>query len=63
MESIKDVIHNVGRVKLDRYTNDDGVVEKSGYSILEYRMDDKEMQELCEANGYTFKENGIMDNI
>ena len=35
MESIKDVIHNVGRVKLDRYTNDDGVVEKSGYSILE----------------------------
>jgi hypothetical protein len=35
--------------------------EKNGYSILKYRMDNKEFSELCESNGYMFKENGQLD--
>lgn len=32
--------------------------ENQGYSILEYRMTNEEMAELCEANGYEFTEDG-----
>lgn len=37
-------------------------LEKEGYDILEYRMDDDEFSEHCEVNGYTFEENGTMHN-
>jgi len=37
-------------------------LEKEGYSILEYRMNNEEMSELCEANDYYFLENGTMRN-
>ena len=33
-------------------------LEKEGYEILEYRMDDDEFQEHCEANNYEFDVNG-----
>jgi len=35
-------------------------VEKAGYSILEYRMNFEEFNEMCEANEYEFYENGEM---
>lgn len=35
--------------------------EDTGYDILDYRMDNKEFSELCESNGYMFKENGQLD--
>jgi len=38
-------------------------LEKEGYRILRYRMDNKEFNDLCEANNYTFLENGTMENI
>lgn len=37
-------------------------IEKEGYSMLEYRMDFNEFDELCEANEYTFLEDGTMRN-
>lgn len=33
-------------------------LEKEGYSILEYRMNNEEFSEHCEANGYEFDEDG-----
>lgn len=36
-------------------------LEKYGYSILDYRMDEKEFNELCDANNYMFTENGNID--
>lgn len=33
-------------------------LEKEGYSILEYRMNDSEFSEMCEANDYEFYANG-----
>lgn len=38
-------------------------LEKEGYGILEYRMSHEEFNDLCEANDYTFLENGIMENL
>ncbi len=38
-------------------------IEKSGYSILEYRMSDDEFQELCDSNGYTFFKDGKKSNL
>lgn len=38
-------------------------IEKGGYEELEYRMDFKEFEELCQVNEYTFLENGTMENI
>ncbi len=35
-------------------------LEKYGFEILDYRMNDQEMQVYCEANSYTFLENGEM---
>jgi hypothetical protein len=37
-------------------------LEKLGYGILEYRMDNEEFLELCEANEYTFLPDGTMKN-
>ncbi len=37
-------------------------IEKSGYAILEDRMNDNEFQELCEANGYTYLKDGKQVN-
>lgn len=34
--------------------------EKYGYSILEYRMNEREMNDICEANDYHFYEDGTM---
>ncbi len=39
-----------------------GKLEKEGYSNLEYRMNNEEMEDLCEANDYYFLESGIMRN-
>lgn len=36
-------------------------LEKYGYSVLEYRMDDEEFEEHCKSNGYMFLENGKID--
>jgi len=38
-------------------------LEKSGYSILDYRMNYNEFSETCEANGYTFLKDGKMFNL
>jgi hypothetical protein len=38
-------------------------LEKEGYGILEYRMDDKEFAEHCKSNGYNFFKNGKMANL
>ena len=38
-------------------------LEKYGYSIIEYRMDNEEFLEHCQVNNYTFREDGTMDNI
>ena len=38
------------------------ILENEGYSILEYRMNDEEFSDLCDANGYYFTEDGIMKN-
>ena len=35
---------------------------KAGYAEIEYRMNDDEFQEHCEANDYQFLENGKMFN-
>jgi hypothetical protein len=37
-------------------------VERQGYSILDYRMDNEEFSEHCEANNYAFLINGEMFN-
>jgi len=37
-------------------------LEKFGYSVIEYRMNDDEFQEHCEANEYQFLENGKLFN-
>lgn len=36
-------------------------LEKEGYGILEYRMDEKEFNEHCERNDYWFTEAGEID--
>lgn len=36
-------------------------LEKEGYNILEYRMDNKEFGELCESNDYWFTIEGNID--
>ena len=36
-------------------------LEKEGYGIIEYRMDNEEFNELCEANGCMFTEDGTID--
>jgi len=54
----KDVIEQFTNIYLDIC----GKLEKEGYSTLEYRMDFEEMQENCEANEYTFTDDGVMDN-
>jgi hypothetical protein len=38
-------------------------LEKYGYSILEYRMNNEEFLELCEANEYNFYKDGKMANL
>ena len=38
-------------------------LEKDGYSILEHRMNNEEFNEMCEANEYTFTEDGKLENI
>lgn len=37
--------------------------KKAGYEEIDYRMDDNEFAEHCEANGYNFYENGKMANL
>lgn len=37
-------------------------LEKHGYDILEYRANDEEFTDLCEANQYTFEGDGTMNN-
>ena len=36
--------------------------ERYGYSEIEYRMDEAEFSECCDANYYTFLEDGTMQN-
>lgn len=36
-------------------------LEKEGYGILEYRMDNEEFEELCESNDYFFTADGNID--
>ncbi len=43
------------------YLNICNELEKEGYGILEYRMNDEEFTELCEWNDYWFLDNGKMD--
>lgn len=38
-------------------------IEKSGYSQIEYEQSEENFIDLCEANEYTFRENGEMENI
>lgn len=38
-------------------------LEKSGYAILDYRMDDNEFSDHCKANGYNFFIDGRMANL
>lgn len=45
---------------IDYYLDICDKAEKYGYSIIEYRMDYAEMNELCKANDYHFYENGKM---
>jgi len=47
----------------DYYIKTCKLLEKSGYSILEYRMSFDEMKDHCNANDYTFFENGNMFNL
>jgi hypothetical protein len=37
-------------------------VRDMGYSVIEYKQSEKYMQEICEANDYTFTIDGVMDN-
>ena len=37
-------------------------LEKEGYNILEYRMNETEFADLCSANEYFFLEDGTMNN-
>jgi hypothetical protein len=36
-------------------------LERTGFDILNYRMNFEEFSEHCQANDYYFKENGILD--
>lgn len=45
------------------YINICDKLEKAGYAELEYRMDDKEFQDHCEANEYNFSKDGKMINL
>ena len=38
-------------------------LENEGYGVIEYRMDDKEFQELCNSNEYNFLKDGKMVNL
>lgn len=37
--------------------------EEIGYDTIEYRMDNGEFTEMCESNGFTFLEDGTMENV
>ena len=37
-------------------------LEKIGYNCIEYRMNNEEFTDLCEANNYTFTIDGLMNN-
>lgn len=53
---VEDVISDISVYYLELC----GKAEKYGYSILEYRMNESEMSELCAANDYYFYESGKM---
>jgi len=38
-------------------------MEGIGYSEIEYRQSEESFIEACEANEYTFRENGVMENM
>lgn len=48
---------------IEHYLDTCKKLQKYGYSVLEYRMNDDEFSEHCEANEYTFFENGNMFNL
>jgi len=37
-------------------------IEKSGYEIIDYEQSEEAFKELCDANEYTFRENGEIEN-
>jgi len=46
----------------DYYLDICSQLEKYGYSITDYRMNNEEFSELCDINNYTFLEDGTMKN-
>lgn len=38
-------------------------LERRGYDYIEYEDSEESFIEACEANDYTFRENGVMENI
>lgn len=54
-------VESIGEL-MDTYYKACKDAETQGYDTLEYRMNNDEFAELCESNGYTFLENGVMEN-
>ena len=38
-------------------------MEEAGYAEIEYQQSEEVFMETCEANGYTFREDGTMENF
>lgn len=54
------LIEDICKEITDYYLDICSKLEKSGYSIIEYRMNFEEFDEYCEANEYQFDINGNM---
>ena len=61
-EEVDPVINNYADILRGIYLDICSKLEKYGYKILEYRMDEEEFLEFCEENEYTFLPNRTMKN-
>lgn len=60
-EKVEKQVEDIKNEIASYYMNICKELEKYGYSIIEYRMNDQEFQEFCESNEYEFLENGKID--
>lgn len=63
MPHIERLWHDVVEEITEYYLDMCKKLETCGYSIIDYRMDNKEFIEFCESNEYNFDENGVMVNL
>lgn len=60
---LESLINNIINEIQEEYMQICNEFEKQGYNQYEYLYSDEYAKETCEANEYTFRENGVMENI